>query len=216
MPEFEQTSRNRVLRVANRGNYDKDAIHAIVDEALICHVGFSVDGQPYVIPTIHARRGDELIFHGAKTSRLMKHLEAGNEVCVAITFLDGLVLARSSFHHSMNYRSAVIFGTGRPVDDAEEKLQCLERLVNHIAPGRWNDARKPNPKELNATTVAAVRIDSASAKVRTGGPSDDEEDYALPVWAGQLPIRQRFDEAIDDSRLSDGISLPNYLENYGR
>ena len=162
---------------------------AIVDEAPVSHVGFTQDGQPFVIPMLHARIGDTLYFHGAPASRLLKLISAGHPICAAFTLLDGLVLARSAFHHSVNYRSAVIFGTGQLVASDEEKLAALEALTEHIAPGRWADARQPNRKELDATSVIALRIESASAKIRTGPPSDDEADYALPIWAGVLPLQ---------------------------
>ena len=214
MTEFTTTTRNRVRRVANRGSYDRETIYAIVDEARICHVGFVLDGQPFVIPSIHARRGDDILLHGAKTSRLIKHAQKGNEICIAVTHVDGLVLARSAFHHSMNYRSAVLFGRGRLVEDPAEKMEGLRAVVEQVMPGRWDDARQPNEKELNATSLVAIAIESASAKIRQGGPLDDEEDYALPVWAGELPIRQQILEPVDDPKLCDGISVPDYVRDY--
>ena len=208
---FEQEPRNRVRRIPERGHYDQETIYAIVDEALICHVAFVVDGQPFVIPTIHARKGDELILHGAKASRLLKHIEAGYPVCVAVTLLDGLVMARSVFHSSMNYRSAVIFGAGRVLEAADEKLVALEVLTEHLARGRWQDARRPTAMELSATTVVAIAIDSASAKVRMGPPNDDAEDYALPIWAGVLPLQQQAGAPLPDPKLVSGIAAPAYL-----
>lgn len=216
MPAFEKTRRNQVLRMPERGCYDKDTICQIIDEALVCHVGFVQGGQPFVIPTIHARSGDDLIFHGAKGSRMMKHIQAGNEICVAITLLDGLVLARSVSHHSMNYRSVMLFGRGRVVEGEQEKLRGLETLTEHIMPGRWRDARKPSARELDVTSVVAVSIDSASAKMRAGPPHDADEDYRLPIWAGVLPIRQQILEPIDDPKLSEDIPLPDYVINYHR
>jgi len=214
--DFEQEQRNRVRRIPERGHYDKETIYAIVDEALICHVAFAVDGQPFVVPTIHARMGDELILHGAKASRLLKHIEAGHPVSVAITLLDGLVMARSVFHSSMNYRSAVLFGTGRVLASAGEKLAALEALTEHLARGRWQDARQPTALELNATTVVAIAIDSASAKVRVGPPNDDAEDYALPIWAGVLPVQQQAGAPLPDPKLASGIAAPEYLGDYRR
>ena len=214
--DFEQEQRNRVRRIPERGHYDKETIYAIVDEALICHVAFAVDGQPFVVPTIHARMGDELILHGAKASRLLKHIEAGHPVSVAITLLDGLVMARSVFHSSMNYRSAVLFGTGRVLASAGEKLAALEALTEHLARGRWQDARQPTALELNATTVVAIAIDSASAKVRVGPPNDDAEDYALPIWAGVLPVQQQAGSPLPDPKLASGIAAPEYLVDYRR
>jgi nitroimidazol reductase NimA-like FMN-containing flavoprotein (pyridoxamine 5'-phosphate oxidase superfamily) len=211
VPTFEKTPRNNVRRMPERGDYDTETIYAIVDEAKICHVGFAIDNQPFVIPTIHARYEDKLYLHGAKASRLLKHIAAGNPICVTITLLDGLVLARSVFHHSMNYRSVVLFGTGKIVEDDEAKMCALEVLTNHVVDGRWDDARKPTPKELNATTVVEMSLESASAKVRVGPPGDEDEDYALPVWAGVLPLRQQAMDVIQDPKLSEGIPVPEYI-----
>ncbi len=216
MSDFELTTQNRVRRIPARGHYDKAVIYPIIDEALICHVGFVEDGLPYVIPTIHARSGDKLIFHGAKASRMMKQIASGATICVTFTLLDGLVLARSTFHHSMNYRSAVVFGQGRPLTDETEKMAALEVLTEHLVHGRWQDARQPNAKELNATAMAELTIASASAKIRTGPPGDDDEDYALPIWAGVLPIQQQYLPPIDDSQLSEGLFAPEYIVNYRR
>jgi nitroimidazol reductase NimA-like FMN-containing flavoprotein (pyridoxamine 5'-phosphate oxidase superfamily) len=216
MSDFELTTQNRVRRIPARGHYDKAVIYPIIDEALICHVGFVEDGVPYVIPTIHARNGDKLIFHGAKASRMMKQIASGAVICVTFTLLDGLVLARSTFHHSMNYRSAVVFGQGRPLTDDAEKMAALEVLTEHLVHGRWPDSRQPNAKELNATAMAELTIASASAKIRTGPPSDDDEDYAQPIWAGVLPIRQQYLPPIDDPRLGEGLSAPEYVVNYKR
>ena len=213
---FEKTELNRVRRLPARGQYDRAAIRAIVDEALICHVAFVDNGQPFVIPTIHARLGDEIVLHGAPASRLLKHVAAGNPIAIAVTLVDGLVLARSVFHSSMNYRSAVFFGHGRLLDGDDEKLAALEAITEHLARGRWADARRPTQKELDATIVVAVAIDSASAKVRTGPPGDDEEDYALPIWAGVLPFHLQSQTPAPDPRLADGIALPGYVTNYAR
>jgi nitroimidazol reductase NimA-like FMN-containing flavoprotein (pyridoxamine 5'-phosphate oxidase superfamily) len=213
---FPKTSLNQLHRYPNRGAYDKETIYSIVDEALICHVGFVVDGQPYVIPTIHARLGDKIILHGAVANRMLTHITEGNPLCVTVTLVDGLVLARSVFHSSMNYRSAVLFGKGRLLESNEEKLRALEALTEHIARGRWNDARKPNRKELDGTTVIAMTIESASAKVRTGPPSDDEEDYALPIWAGVVPMELRALEAENDPKLQSSIPTPTYVHAYSR
>ena len=202
------TDRTRVRRHPERGAYDREAIDAILDEALICHVGFVVDGQPFVIPTIHARAGDTLYLHGASASRMLRTLESGVDVCVTATLLDGIVLARSVYNHSMNYRSAVVLGRARLVDDADEKLAALEAVVEHMVPGRWADARRPNGKELKATSVLALPLDEASAKIRTGPPSDFEEDEDLPVWAGVIPLRLVADAP---ERASDGLPLPPYI-----
>jgi nitroimidazol reductase NimA-like FMN-containing flavoprotein (pyridoxamine 5'-phosphate oxidase superfamily) len=216
MADIKVNHRNRVKRAPERGVYERDAIYEIVDEALFCHVGFVQDGQPYVIPSIHARDGDDLLLHGATTSRLIRHIQAGHEVCVAITFMDGLVLARSIYSHSMNYRSAMLFGKGRLIEGDEETLHALELLSEHIMPGRWEDARKPNNKELKATAVVSISIESASAKVRTGPPDDEDEDYELRIWAGVLPIKQCFLNPESDPQSKQDITLPEYISSYHR
>jgi len=188
MTEIAVTERTRVRRLGKRASYEVETIHAILDEALICHVGFVVDDNPVVIPTIHWRQDDELYFHGSMASRMLRNLREGVDACVTVTLLDGLVLARSAFHHSMNYRSVVVFGKAREVTDREEKLRALTALVEHVVPGRSPDVRAPNESELRQTLVLALPIGEASAKIRTGGPIDDEEDYALPVWAGVVPL----------------------------
>jgi nitroimidazol reductase NimA-like FMN-containing flavoprotein (pyridoxamine 5'-phosphate oxidase superfamily) len=214
MDDFARTERNKVKRLPQRAQYDRETIYRIVDEAPISHVGFAQEDQPVVIPMLHARIDDTLYFHGAAASRLLKLISAGQPMSVAFTLLDGLVLARSVFHHSVNYRSAVIFGTGQLVASDEEKLAALEALTEHIAPGRWADARRPNGKELDATFVIALHIDSASAKVRTGPPVDDEADYALPVWAGIVPLHLQASRPIDDPKLNGGIDVPIYISKY--
>ena len=208
MDDFARTERNKVKRLPQRAQYDRETIYRIIDEAPISHVAFTQEDQPVVIPMLHARLGDTLYFHGAPASRLLKLIGAGHPMSVAFTVLDGLVLARSVFHHSVNYRSAVIFGTGKFVESDADKLVALEALTEHIAPGRWADARQPNRKELDATTVIALRIESASAKIRTGLPVDDEADYALPVWAGVVPLHLQALGPIDDPRLSGSIDVP--------
>lgn len=202
------TDRTRVRRLAQRGHYETETIHAILDEALMCHVGFVVDGQPVVIPTIHWRDGDTLYFHGSAASRMLRSLRDGVDACVTVTLLDGLVLARSAFHHSMNYRSVVVFGKAREVGE-DEKPRALEMLVEHVIRGRSKDVRPPNQKELRQTLVLALPIDEASAKIRTGGPVDDEEDYALPVWAGVLPLALKPGEPIADRGVQRDV--PDYL-----
>ncbi len=208
--------RDRVQRAPHRGVYEKDSIYKIMDEALYCHVGFVQDGQPYVIPSIHARDGDDLLLHGATSSRLIRHIQEGHDVCVTITILDGLVLARSIYSHSMNYRSAVLFGKGRLIDDPDEAYRALEVISDHVLPGRWNDSREPNPKEMKATAVVSISIESASAKVRTGPPNDEDEDYELPIWAGVLPIKQQYLDPQPDPQLSSEIPLPDYIKEYHR
>ncbi|MFL6248075.1 MAG: pyridoxamine 5'-phosphate oxidase family protein [Thermoanaerobaculia bacterium] len=207
------TDRTRVRRLSERGRYDTDTIHAILDEALICHVGFVVDGAPVVIPTIHWREGDTLYFHGSAASRMLRSLKGGVDACVTVTLLDGLVLARSAFHHSMNYRSVVVFGKAREVGE-DEKVRVLESLVEHVMRGRSKDVRAPNQKELRQTLVLAMSIDEASAKIRAGGPADDEEDYALPIWAGVLPLKLTPGEPVADERAAGDV--PEYVTGYRR
>lgn len=211
MTEFSINRRNQIRQLTKRGQYDKAAVYDIIDEGFICHVGFTEGDQPFVIPFLYARMDDSLVLHGAPSSRLIKHCQSGKPVCIAITLLDGLVLARAVFHHSLNYRSVVLFGKGHTIDGEDEKLQALRVLTEHLAPGRWDDARQPNPQELNATVVVSIPIESASAKIRTGPPSDDDADYALPVWAGVLPIKQQMLEPVNDPKLADGIPVPEYL-----
>jgi nitroimidazol reductase NimA-like FMN-containing flavoprotein (pyridoxamine 5'-phosphate oxidase superfamily) len=198
----------------DRGQYDRSVINAILDEALICHAGFVVDGQPFVIPTIHTRVGDALYVHGSAASRMLRTLREGVDACVTVTILDGLVLARSAFHHSMNYRSAVVFGKAAAVTDDAEKVGVLEALVEHVCRGRSADVRKPSDLEIRQTLVLRIPIDEASAKIRTGPPLDDEEDYALPVWAGVLPLTLTPLEPLPDAR--SAAAVPDYIANYRR
>jgi len=208
------TPRTRVVREPQRAIYDREAVNQILDEAFLCHVGFSVDGQPFVIPTSYGRDGDVLYIHGSAASRMLRNLDKGVAVCITVTLLDGLVLARSVFNHSMNYRSVVILGTASLVDDAAEKLAALRALSEHIIPGRWDDARQPNEKELKATSVLRLPITEFSAKVRVGPPVDDEEDYSFPTWAGVIPLDVTVGSAIRDERCEQ--ELPAYLKNYSR
>ncbi|MEE2708930.1 MAG: pyridoxamine 5'-phosphate oxidase family protein [Gemmatimonadota bacterium] len=198
-------------RLPKRAVYDKQEIYGILDEALICHVGFAQAGHPFVIPTIQARIGDTLYIHGSAASRMLRTLSSGVPACVTVTLLDGLVLARSTFHHSMNYRSVVILGTLTKVDDPDEKRDALNAIVEHVVPGRSAEARGPNEQELKATTVISMEITEASAKIRTGPPGDDNEDYALPIWAGVVPLTIQAGTPEDDPLLSDGIRVPDYL-----
>src|SRR5688572_877514 len=216
MTDFAKTEKNNIKRLPKRGHYDRETIYRILDEALICHVGFADGVQPYVIPTNFARIDDTIVLHGAKASRLLKHVEAGHPICVEATIVDGLVLARSVFHHSVNYRSVVLFGMGRLVVDEQEKLAALEAVTEHLIPGRWKEARLPNQKELNATSVVSIRIDDASAKVRVGPPVDEEEDYTLPVWAGVLPLEEVPLSPLRDELQSEEIALPEYVAGYSR
>ena len=214
MDELSRTDRSTLRRLPKRGVYDRASIDSILDEGLICHVGFVVDGQPYVIPTIHVRVGEELFFHGSPASRMLRALEQGVEGCVTVTLVDGLVLARSAFHHSMNYRSVVVFGTAMPVESYEEKLGVLRALSDHLIKGRWQEVRSPSPNELKGTLVLSLPINEASAKVRTGPPVDDEDDYGLPVWAGVLSLKIVATEPVADPRLSEDIAPPSYITRY--
>ena len=211
-----QSERTTVKRLPKRGVYDRSTVYAILDEGLVCHVGFVFDGQPFVIPTGYCRVGDVLYIHGSAASRMLKTLSAGVPVCVSVTLLDGLVLARSAFHHSMNYRSAVVLGNARLVTDAAEKAAALTAIVEHIVPGRSAEARAPNASELGATSVLALPIEEASAKVRVGPPLDDAEDMALSVWAGVLPLRLVPQAPVVDPTLAGGIAVPGYVAGYRR
>lgn len=191
METFNKTPLNTVKRIPARGRYDKETVFEILDAARVGHVGFVVEGRPFVIPTLYGRKDEILYLHGATTSRMLQQLEQGIPVCLTVTHEDGLVLARSVFHHSMNYRSAMVFGTARIVA-AEDKMEALRVITERMLPGRWDEARLPNAKELKATTVLALEIETASAKVRSGPPKDDAEDYELPVWAGVLPMLRTF------------------------
>jgi nitroimidazol reductase NimA-like FMN-containing flavoprotein (pyridoxamine 5'-phosphate oxidase superfamily) len=214
MDELSRSDRSTIRRLPKRGVYDRATIEAILDQGLICHVGFVVDGQPYVIPTIHVRVGETLFFHGSPASRMLGVLEQGVEVCVTVTLVDGLVLARSAFHHSMNYRSAIVFGSALPVENPEEKLRALRALSDHLIKGRWQDVRGPSPNELKGTLVLSLPINEASAKIRTGPPIDDEDDYSLSVWAGVLPLKMVATEPLADPRIPEGVAPPAYATDY--
>ena len=214
MSRFQPTQRTQVKRLPDRGAYDAETVFKILDEGLICHVGFSVDGQPFVIPTGFARVEDTLYIHGSAASRMLRTLAEGVQVCVTVTLLDGLVLARSAFHHSMNYRSVVMLGRATLVSDAAEKIKALEAFTEHIVRGRWNDVRLPTEAELKATTVLALPLAEVSAKIRTGPPKDDAEDYDLPIWAGVVPLTITSAAPIADPRLKAGLEPPAYAKKY--
>jgi len=210
------TQRTRVVREPDRGAYDRETAYRILDEAFLCHVGFVVDGQPFVIPTSFGRKEDSLYIHGSAASRMLRQMKESVPVCVTVTLLDGLVLARSVFNHSMNYRSVVILGKATLVDYPEEKLAALRILSEHIIPGRWDDARQPNERELKATSVLRLPIKEFSAKIRTGPPIDEEEDYSFPTWAGVVPLEMKVGVASNDPRLDPGREVPAYVRNYSR
>jgi nitroimidazol reductase NimA-like FMN-containing flavoprotein (pyridoxamine 5'-phosphate oxidase superfamily) len=210
------TQRAQIRRIPKRAAYDAEKIHAILDVGFLAHLGFCVDGQPFVIPTLYGRSGDKLYLHGSAASRMLRELETGVPACVNVTIVDGLVLARSAFHHSMNYRSVVAFGTARKIEGNEQKTEGLRVISEHLIAGRWDEVRSPYEKELKATSVLEFAIEEASAKVRTGPPVDEEEDYTLPVWAGVLPLKFEPKEPVADSRMIDGVAVPEYVLWYRR
>jgi nitroimidazol reductase NimA-like FMN-containing flavoprotein (pyridoxamine 5'-phosphate oxidase superfamily) len=210
------TPRTRVVREAHRGVYDRETVYRILDEGFLCHVGFVTDGQPFVIPTSYGRKDASLFIHGSAASRMLRNMKNGVPVCVTVTLLEGLVLARSIFNHSMNYRSVVVLGKATLVDDPQEKLEALRLLSEHILPGRWDDSRQPNASELKQTSVLRLPIEEFSAKVRLGPAIDDEEDYSFPTWAGVIPLEMTAGTPIDDARLLPGQDLPEYARHYSR
>lgn len=210
------TSRTKLGRLPKRGSHDLAAIHAILDDGFVAHVGFNVNGQPFVIPTLYGRKPDAttLYLHGSAASRMLRELEGGIPACVTVTLVDGIVLARSAFHHSMNYRSVVAFGTARKIEDPTDKMRALETVSEHIIRGRWAEVRQPSETELKATTVLEFSVEEASSKIRTGPPVDDEEDYGLRVWAGLLPISTVTGPPMPDPRMTNGQRAPEYVLNY--
>lgn len=216
MNTLPQTPRTSLKRLPKRGSHERDTINQILDEGFICHVGFTIEGQPFVIPTGYARAADQLILHGSQASRMLRALKTGIDVCVTVTLIDGLVLARSAFHHSMNYRSVVIFGRASLIEARAAQLAALFALSEHMIPGRWPEVREPTEAELQQTTVLSLPIEEASAKIRTGPPLDDEEDYAMNVWAGVLPMRMIVSNPIPDPRLPADIGIPDYIAGYKR
>jgi nitroimidazol reductase NimA-like FMN-containing flavoprotein (pyridoxamine 5'-phosphate oxidase superfamily) len=213
---LQTTARTKLKRLSKRGSYERETIYQILDEAFVCHVGFIVEGQPFVIPTGYARVGNRLLIHGSAASRMMRALSLEADVCVTVTLIDGLVLARSAFHHSMNYRSVTIFGRARIVSDEGEKLEALRAFAEHVVTGRWKDVRQPSENELKATLVLSLPIDEASAKIRSGAPVDDDADYELDVWAGVIPLRLEAGVPVDDAQLKAGIAVPDYASTYKR
>ena len=210
------TGKTKLRRLPKRGSYDVETIYKILDEGFVAHVGFTVDEQTFVIPTGYARTGSNFLIHGSSASRMMRAMAWEVEVCATVTLIDGLVLARSAFHHSMNYRSVVIFGTAKVIQDEEEKFNALRAITEHIVPNRWRDVRPPTEKELKATMVLSLPIEEASAKIRAGNPVDDAEDYAMDVWAGVIPLKMTAGLAVADSVLNDEIKIPDYVKNYER
>jgi uncharacterized protein len=211
MSDLTPTARSRVKRLRERGAYDFDTIAAILDAGLLCHVGYIIDAQPYVTPTAYWREGKRLYWHGSSASRMLRTVEKGVDVCFTVSHLDGLVLARSGFHHSINYRSVMLFGKAHKVEDYDAKLGAMESFVEHLFPGRWKQLRPATPQEVKATTVLSMAIEEGSAKARTGGPIDDEDDYSWPVWAGVVPVRAVMQSAVPDERLADTGEPPAYL-----
>jgi nitroimidazol reductase NimA-like FMN-containing flavoprotein (pyridoxamine 5'-phosphate oxidase superfamily) len=216
MSESLGTKRTEVHRLPARGAYDRETVHAILDEGLICHVGFVFEGSPFVIPTGYGRDGERLLIHGSSASRMLRALSAGAEACITVTLVDGLVLARSAFHHSMNYRSVLVLARGTLITEAEAKMEALRLISERLVPGRWEDVRLPTEQEMKATSVIWFPIAEASAKVRVGPPKDDEEDYALPVWAGVLPLAATPGAAIADERNLPTVRIPEYIRDYKR
>jgi uncharacterized protein len=211
-----RTERTEVHRLPKRGAYDRETVYAILDEGLICHVGFVFEGSPFVIPTGYGRTGDQLLIHGSAASRMLRALSAGAEACITISLVDGLVLARSGFHHSMNYRSVAVLGKGTLITDFDEKMEALRVITERLVPGRWDEVRIPSTQEMKGTSVLAFSVTEASAKVRSGPPIDDAEDYALPVWAGVLPLKLTPGIPVADERNLPGLELPEYVRDYKR
>ncbi|MGC2721754.1 MAG: pyridoxamine 5'-phosphate oxidase family protein [Candidatus Acidiferrales bacterium] len=209
------SKRTQVQRIPDRGKYDAETIHGILDAGFVCHVGFVVDGQPFVIPTNYARDGEKLYLHGSSASRMLRTLADGVQVCATVTHVDGLVLARAAFHHSVNYRSVVALGRAVFVEDPVEKMRALELFTNHVVPGRWDEVRTPTEQELKATSVLSLDLKEASAKVRVGGPKDDAEDYQLPIWAGVLPLRVHAGEPISDPKLTVDVEVSASVKKRG-
>lgn len=214
MPDLQQSERTRVKRAHERGSHDRDTIYGILDGTILCNVGYVFDEHPYVTPTFHWRDGDRIYWHGSSASRMMKQLRKGVRACLTVTHFDGVILARSAYHHSANYRSAMVLGMPDIVDNAEEKMAALKTFMDVMMPGRWDDVRAPNRQEMKATTVLCMPIDEASAKINDSFPGEEEEDYALDCWAGVLPITTVVGNPVDDPKLRDGISQPDYLKRF--
>lgn len=208
---FTPTTRTQVRRMPKRGHYDRETVHAILDAGAIAHIGYVIDGQPYVTPTAYWRKGERIYWHGSSASRMLRTIDAGSPVCVTVAHIDGFVLARSAFHHSVNYRSVMVFGTAHKLTDEAEIVEALRDFTERLYPGRWDALRPIQPQEIKATTVLAMDLTEAVAKVRTGMPIDDDEDYALPIWAGVLPVETRVLAPLDDPKNLPGLTAPEYL-----
>lgn len=213
---LQTTEKTKLKRLPKRGNFERETIYKILDEAFVCHIGFTVDDQPFVIPTSYARVGDQLLIHGSSASRMMRAMAWEKQICVTVTLIDGLVLARSAFHHSINYRSVVIFGKAQVVSDEAQKINALRHFTEHLIPNRWEDIRPPSVNELQATLVLSLPLTEASAKVRTGAPVDDKEDYQMNVWAGIIPLEFSAKKPIADAKLKNDIKMPRYVSDYKR
>ena len=214
MKELKKTNRTKVNRTPKRAVYEKETIYKILDETFVCQIAFKIDGQVFIIPTAFGRKDDSIFIHGSNKSRMLNSIKSGEDICIGVTLIDGIVAARSIFHHSINYRSVIIFGKGKEIDEPEDKLKALKIITEHIIPGRWNDARKPNEKELEITSVFEFKIDEASAKIRTGPPVDEKEDYNLNVWAGIIPLKTIAESPIRDQEVRNGILLPDYIKDF--
>jgi len=216
MDQLNKTERTSITRIANRGSYDKNVITGILKEALVCHISYVFENRPYTIPHLYAIKEDKIYIHGSVGSFMLRQLKNEIDLCFSVTLIDGLVLARSAFHHSVNYRSVILFGKAQIVENEEEKKRALEALTNHVIPNRYQDIRSPNKSELKQTIVLSIPIEEASAKIRTGGPNDDEEDYALNVWAGILPLQLVAGSPVPDVKMTESLDVPHYVSDYKR
>ncbi len=214
MDNLKVTKKTKVKRLPKRASYDRNVIYDILDNNFICHIAFNIEGQPYIIPTVYGRKDDKIYIHGLKTNRMFNSFKSENDVCISVTLVDGIILARSAFHHSANYRSVIMFAKPELISEAENKLEALKNIMEHFIPGRWAETRKPNKKELTATSVYSFKIDEASAKIREGGANDDAEDMDLNIWAGVIPLKVTSGNPIKDDNLSNNIKLPDYLKEF--
>ncbi len=214
MDNLKITERTKVNRLPKRASYDRNVIYNILDSTFICHIAFNIEGQPYIIPIVYGRKDDKIYIHGLKTNRMFNSFNSGKDVCISVSLIDGIILARSAFHHSANYRSVIMFSKPELILDQNKKLEALKNIMEHFIPGRWEETRKPNEKELNATSVFSFKIDEASAKIREGGANDEPEDMVLNIWAGIIPLKITAGNPIKDENLSNNIELPHYLKEF--